>query len=214
MQSGTPRPEGRLGGVRGVATDWALWVGAGVGARRNARFERILRLAALAFAVAQDAAGDARIYNKGDDAHARAASAEQRVDFEDFSEQARPGAACFPGEVGIVLLGAYVCRRSGAVAIGVGNGDPGPVGIGAVKALAMSSRIGDVGGDAVNPLGGIERKPSGAGARVRGCFHGEGGSWLLLKPWLSRQFKSDWTGGLFALGNLIDLVERVVYEIA
>ena len=77
------------------------------------------------------------------DAHARAASAEQRVDFEDFSEQTRPGAACFPGEVGIVLLGAYVCRRSGAVAMGGGNGDSGPVGIGAVKALAMSSRIGD-----------------------------------------------------------------------
>lgn len=44
---------------------------------------------------------------------------------------------------------------------------------GAVKALAMSSRIGDVGGDAVNPLQGIERKQSGAGARVRGCFQGQ-----------------------------------------
>ena len=57
-----------------------------------------MRHAALAFAVAQDAAGDARIYNKGDDAHARATSAEQRVDFEDFSEQTRPCAACFPGD--------------------------------------------------------------------------------------------------------------------
>jgi len=173
MRPGTPRPEGCLGGVRGVAADWTLWVGAVAGARRSARFERILRLATLAFAVAQDAVDDARICNKGDDAHARAAGAEQRVDFEDFSEQTRPGAACFPGEVGIVLLGAYVCRRSGAVAMGGGNGDSGPVGIGAVKALAMSSRIGDVGGDAVNPLQGIERKPSGAGARIRGCFHGQ-----------------------------------------
>jgi len=108
--------------------------------------------AALAFAVKQDVLDDARVCNKGDDAHACAASSEQRVYFEDFSEQAHPGAACFPGEVEIVLLGAYVCRRSGAVA----DGDPGPVGIGAVKALAMSSRIGDVGGDAVNPLQGID----------------------------------------------------------
>ena len=43
------------------------------------------------------------------DAHAGAAGAEQRVDFEDYSEHVRPGAACFPGEVGIVLLGASVC---------------------------------------------------------------------------------------------------------
>jgi hypothetical protein len=40
-----------------------------------------MRHAALAFAVAQDAAGDARVCNKGDDAHVAAAGAEQRVDF-------------------------------------------------------------------------------------------------------------------------------------
>jgi len=73
-------PAVRLGGVRGVAADWALWVATGAGARRIARFERILRLASLAFAVAQDAVEDARICNKGDDAHAGAAGAEQRVD--------------------------------------------------------------------------------------------------------------------------------------
>jgi hypothetical protein len=32
---------------------------------------------------------------------------------------------------------------------------------------------GDVGGDAVNPLERIERKPRGAGARVWGCFQGQ-----------------------------------------
>ena len=113
MRPGTPRPEGCLGGVRGVAADWTLWVGAVAGARRSARFGRILRLAALAFAVAQDAAGDARVCNKGDDANARAASAEQRVDFEDFSEQTRPGAACLPGKVGIGNLDTHHLKQIG-----------------------------------------------------------------------------------------------------
>ena len=143
MWLGTLRPQGRLARVRGEAADWALWAGAG--ARWSARFEGIPRLAALAVAVVQDAVDNARVCNKGDDAHACAADAEHWVYLENFPQQARPGAARFPGEVGIVLLGASVFRRSGAIAMGGGNGDSGPVGVGAVEALAMSSRIGNVG---------------------------------------------------------------------
>ena len=49
----------------------------------------------------------------------------------------------------------------------------GPVRIGAVKTLAMASWVWNVRTDAVNPLERIERKPGGAGARVRGCLEGE-----------------------------------------
>jgi len=43
-----------------------------VGGRRRARLEWILRLAALAFPMAQDAVDDAGVGKKGDDAHAAA----------------------------------------------------------------------------------------------------------------------------------------------
>jgi len=85
---------------------------------RSARIEWVLRLAAPAFTMAQDAVDDPRVCNEGDDLHACAAGAKQRVCFEDFPEQSRPGAAGFPGEVGIVLPGLSVCRGKGAGARG------------------------------------------------------------------------------------------------
>jgi len=49
---------------------------AGGGARRSAGFERILRLAAFAFPIAQDAVDDPWVCNKRDDLHAGAAGAD------------------------------------------------------------------------------------------------------------------------------------------
>jgi len=81
VRSGTPRPDGRLAGIRmAYLRRWALLPRAGVGARRSAGFERILPLAALAFPMAQDAVGDPWICNKRDDLHAGATGADQRVD--------------------------------------------------------------------------------------------------------------------------------------
>jgi hypothetical protein len=68
--------------------------------------------------MAQDAVYHPRVCNKGDDPHAGAAFADQRVNLKDFSEQARPGAPGFPGEVGIVLLCAGFGCRTGTVANG------------------------------------------------------------------------------------------------
>lgn len=68
--------------------------------------------------MAQNAVDDPRIRNKGDDLHAGTTGVEQWVHFEDFPEQARPGAPGFPGEVAIVLLRPGVCRATGAVANG------------------------------------------------------------------------------------------------
>jgi len=143
--SGTPRPDGRLAGIRmAYLRRWASLPRSGVGARRSAGFERILRPAALAFPMAQDAAGDPRVCDEGDDPHAGATGADQRVHFEDFSEQARPRAPGFRGGVGIVLLRLCFCCGTGAVASGGRNGDSGPVRVGAVEPLAMALGIGEV----------------------------------------------------------------------
>jgi hypothetical protein len=54
--SGTPRPDGRVAGIRmAYVRRWALLPGAGVDARRSAGLERTFRLAALAFPMAYDA---------------------------------------------------------------------------------------------------------------------------------------------------------------
>jgi len=83
--SGKRRPDGRLAGIRMVSLRrWALLPGAGIGARRSARFERILGLAAVAFAMAQDAVDHPRVCNKGDDPHAGATRADQRFGFENL----------------------------------------------------------------------------------------------------------------------------------
>jgi hypothetical protein len=64
--------------------------------------------------MAQDAIDDPWVSNKRDDLHAGATGAYQGVRFEDFSQEARPRAAGFPGEVGIVLLRQCVCGGTGA----------------------------------------------------------------------------------------------------
>ena len=97
--------------------------------------------------MAQDAVDHARFCNKGDDLHPGAAFADKRVNFKDFSEQARPGAPGFPRKVGIVLLRVGVCRGIGVVAIGARNGGSGPVRVGAIEALAMAPGIWNVRGD-------------------------------------------------------------------
>ena len=78
--SGTLRPAGRLAGIRMISLRHrALLPSAGVCARGSAGFERILRLATLAFPMAQDAVNDPWIRNKRDDSHAGVTTAEQRV---------------------------------------------------------------------------------------------------------------------------------------
>ena len=94
----------------------------------------------------QDTVDNPVICNKGDNAHAGAAGAKEGIRFEDFSDQASPGAAGFPGEIRIVLLGMLRCRGGGALAIRGRQGHSGAVGAGAVKTLAMASRIRDVRG--------------------------------------------------------------------
>jgi len=117
--SGTPRPDGRLAGIRVLwLRCWALLPRAGASVRRSAGFERILGFAALAFPMAQDAVDHPRLCNNRDDLHPGAALADQRVNFKGFSEQARPGASGFPGEVGIVLLCAGFGCRTGSLANG------------------------------------------------------------------------------------------------
>jgi hypothetical protein len=60
----------------------SLRKGVGASARRRTRRERVPSFAALALPVAQDAVDDAGVGNKGDDAHAGAAGADQRIGFE------------------------------------------------------------------------------------------------------------------------------------
>jgi hypothetical protein len=96
----------------------ALLPRAGAGARRSAGFERILGFAALIFPMTQDAIDDPGICNKGNDPHAGVALTDQRGNLKDFSEQARPGAPGFPGEIGIALLCAGFGCRTGSLANG------------------------------------------------------------------------------------------------
>jgi hypothetical protein len=84
--------------------------------RRSPGLERVLRLAALAFPMAQDAVDDPHVCNKRDDLHAGAALAKERVCFEDFPQKASPQASGFPGGVGIVLaeMSVYCGTAAGA----------------------------------------------------------------------------------------------------
>jgi hypothetical protein len=100
---------------------------------RRPWFKGILRLAALACTMPQDAVNDAGIGNKGDDAHAAAAGAKQRIGLENLLNQPSPGTACFPGAIRIVALGKYRCRQAGAFFICGRHGNPGAIGVGAVK---------------------------------------------------------------------------------
>ena len=74
----------------------------GPGEGRRRRFERVFCPAAFAVPMTKDAVDDAGVGNKGDAAHAGAAGAGQGIRFEDFSQQTSPGAAGFPGKLGII----------------------------------------------------------------------------------------------------------------
>ena len=124
--------------------------------------------------MAHDTVDDARVGNNRDDAHAGAAgAASQRVSLENFPDQSSPGAAGLPGEVGIVPpLGRGSAGR-GAVGLSVGADDSAPVRIGAVEALTVASRVGNMRGDPMNPFQGVEHHARGAGARVRRRLQGQ-----------------------------------------
>jgi len=104
----------------------------------------------------QDAVDDARICNKGDDAHAPAAGIQEGIRFENFLDRASPRAAGFPGNIRIVPLGKTRCRQAGGFVIWSRHGNPGAVGISPLKSLTMTSRIRDMGRDAVNPFERIQ----------------------------------------------------------
>jgi hypothetical protein len=101
-----------------------------MGARRSSRLERILRVAALAFPMAQDAIDNARFRDKGTDAHAGTAGAKQRVRLEDFPDKTRPRATGFPGEVRIILILARLGAGIGVAGFRAGLSDSAPVRIG------------------------------------------------------------------------------------
>lgn len=149
-------------------------VSVGPGEGRIARFERVFCPAAIALAMAQDEVDDARVGNQRDDAHAGAAgSASQGVSLEDFPDQSSPGAAGLPGEAGIVPRLGRGSAGNGAVGLSVGADDSAPIRVGAVEALAVASRVGNMRADPVNPFQGIQHHARGAGARVRRRIHGQ-----------------------------------------
>ena len=123
--------------------------------------------------MTQDAVDNARVGNKGDDAHAGAAGgASQGVRLEDFPDQTSPGAARLPEQVGIVALSG---GNAGGGIVGLRRGAhySAPVGVCAVKSLAVASRVGNMRGDPVDPFQGIEHDAGSASARVRGRLQGE-----------------------------------------
>ena len=131
--------------------------------------------------MAQDAVHDTGIGNKGEDAHAGAAgAASQRVGLENFPDQTSPRAAGLAGEIGIVPL---VGGDAGGGVVGWRRlaQNSAAVGIGAVASLAVASRVGNMGGDPVNPFQGIEHDAGGASARVRGRVQRQGAVMEFLK---------------------------------
>jgi hypothetical protein len=116
--------------------------------------------------MAQNTVTHTGLFYKGDDAHARAASAQEGISLENLLNQPRPRAAGFPGEIRIVLVGIICCRGGGALATRRGHWNAGAVGVCSVKPLAMASRARDMKGEAVDPLERVE------------CDGGCAGSWI------------------------------------
>ncbi len=96
-QSRTPFDRTAYGPAFGIVAI-TLLDSAGPGEGRVASCERIFCPAATALAVAQDAVNHAGIRNKGDNPHAAAARAQERVSLEDFPYQTSPCAAGLPRE--------------------------------------------------------------------------------------------------------------------
>jgi hypothetical protein len=128
-------------------------------------------VAAAFFDVAQDRVDDHRVGDHRHDLHLHLAlRTQQRIDFEDLAQQARPAPA------------ALACKLRFAIGLGVGLRPPGPptvrlfrggtihvahsVGIGPVVAHEVLARIGDLLGQAVDQLERVEGQLRRAGRRV------------------------------------------------
>jgi len=123
--------------------------------------------------MSQDAADDAGICNKGDDAHAAAARAPQRVRLEDFLNQPSPCAAGLPGGIRIVGLGKRTGRKAGAICICRRRRNPAAVGINPIESLAMPPRVRNMRRHAVNPFRRIQFDGSRACPGIGGRFHNQ-----------------------------------------
>jgi hypothetical protein len=87
----------------------------------------------------QDAIDNAGICNKGNDAHAAAATTQEGIRLEDFLNQPGPRAAGFPGVIRIVPLGKSRRRKAGGFVIWSRHGNPPAVGIRPIKPLTIAS---------------------------------------------------------------------------
>ena len=84
---------------------------------------------------------DAGIRNKGDDAHAAAATTHEGIRLENFLNQLGPRGAGFPRDIRIVPLGKVRCRQAGGFVIWNRHENPPAVGIGPVKLLDTRRRF-------------------------------------------------------------------------
>ena len=149
----------------------------------------------------QDAVDDAGIRNKGDDAHASAAGAKQRIRLEDLFNQPSPRAAGFPGAIRIVPLGKSLIGQVGAFAISGGHGNPPAVGAGPIKSLTMASPIRDMGRDAVNPFKRIHLNGGCAGPWIGRGFQNQSAVCKLFERIYSQYRPGDLLGLRFQGGD-------------
>jgi len=156
----------------------------------------------------QDAADDAGIRNKGDDAHASAAGAKQRIRLEDLFNQPRPRAAGFSGAIRIVALGKSLIGQVGAFAISGGHGNPPAVGAGPIKSLTMRSRIRDMGRDAVNPFERVQLNGGCAGPWIGRGFQNQSAVCKLFERIYSQYRPGDVLGLRFQGGDFGGLDRR------
>ena len=119
--------------------------------------------------VTEDLIDQGRVGDERHDGHLDAAlRAKQRVDFQDWAEQPCPGgaAAVLLGRKGllVVVVGRFVAGRVAGAESACGAGARG---VGAVVAHEVLAAVGDLAGDGVDPLQGIENQVGRAALRVR-----------------------------------------------
>jgi hypothetical protein len=102
----------------------------------------------------QDAIRHPWLRYNGYDLHLGTTGTEHRVNFEDFSEQASPGGAGFPGGLGIMVIRGGRCGAAGQRVRQLG-GYSGAIAVSPIRARAVLAGIGNVGGDSMNPFQGI-----------------------------------------------------------
>ena len=112
---------------------------------------------------------DGRVGDHRDDDHFDAAfGAEQGIDFQDPPEQSCPGgaAAFLLGREGLsrILLGALVAGRAADTESPC---TAAARGVGAIVAYEVLAAIGDLAGDGVDPLQGVEGELACTALRVR-----------------------------------------------